>query len=250
MSINPTVTEALDSLLAGLDSLRAERDDISAFQASRAVTMVDRADPMVRPARQSRSAEALDAARLLALLASSASDKGASADLAQSAGALLRRLLKQRSVLVPKIHDAAPGIRISPRVAVLLSRLPAGHACALEADPTRFLYLTPRDTAVAATSEQLVEIVRAAAPVGETAMPGPATAEMISVSLPRLPELERVVIHADHCLLGAGAESTPIAALAWLDHRLPDHAAMLGVVWLKSGEQMSLLARAPALEGL
>jgi hypothetical protein len=86
--------------------------------------------------------------------------------------------------------------------------------------------------------------------VGETTMPGPATAEMISVSLPRLPELERVVIHSDHCLLGAGDESTPIAALAWLDHRLPDHAAMLGVVWLKSGEQMSLLARAPALEGL
>lgn len=124
MSINPSVTEALDSLLAGLDSLRAERDDLAASQSSRAVTMVGRAEPMVRPARQSRSAEALDAARLLALLASSASENGVSADLAQSAGALLRRLLKQRSVLVPKIHDAAPGIRISPRVAVLLSRLP------------------------------------------------------------------------------------------------------------------------------
>ena len=34
MSINPSVTEALDSLLAGLDSLRAERDDLTAAQLS------------------------------------------------------------------------------------------------------------------------------------------------------------------------------------------------------------------------
>jgi len=258
MSINPSVTEALDSLLAGLDSLRAERDDLTAAQLSgRALAPIDPpaapAAPLVRPVR--RPAEALDAARLLALMASNMGS-AASPDLAESASVLLRRLLKQRSVLVPRVHDAAPGIRVSPRMAVLLTRLPAGHVCAVESDPQRFLYLTPRGEEPVDSSEDLLALVRAAAPAGESGLVGPSTSEMVSVSLPRLPEWALVSVQGEACSLpvspppvarGQGATNPAPehaqAAIAWLDQRLPGHTSLLGMAWLQDGRCLPLLAK-------
>ncbi|MFZ9121366.1 MAG: hypothetical protein ACO2Z5_00350 [Burkholderiaceae bacterium] len=248
MSINPSVTEALDSLLAGLDSLRAERDDLTAAQLSgRALAPIDPpaapAAPLVRPVR--RPTEALDAARLLALMAANMGS-AASADLAESASVLLRRLLKQRSVLVPRLHDAAPGIRVSPRMAVLLTRLPAGHVCAVESDPQRFLYLTPRGEEPVDSSEDLLALVRAASPVGESGLVGPSTSEMVSVSLPRLPEWAMVSVQGEGCSLAASTPTAPDhaqAAIAWLDQRVPGHTSLLGMAWLQDGRCLPLLAK-------
>ena len=250
MSINPSVTEALDSLLAGLDSLRAERDDLTAAQLSgRALAPIDPpaaptapAAPLVRPVR--RPTEALDAARLLALMASNMGS-AASPDLAESASVLLRRLLRQRSVLVPRLHDAAPGIRVSPRMGVLLTRLPAGHVCAVESDPQRFLYLTPRGQEPVDSSEDLLALVRAAAPVGEAGLVGPSTSEMVSVSLPRLPEWAMVSVQGEACSLAspASASDHAQAAIAWLDQRVPGHTSLLGMAWLQDGRCLPLLAK-------
>jgi hypothetical protein len=113
----------------------------------------------------------------------------------------------------------------------------------VESDPQRFLYLTPRGQEPVDSSEDLLALVRAAAPVGETGLVGPSTSEMVSVSLPRLPEWAMVVVQGEACSLAPPAPDHAQAAVAWLDQRVPGHTSLLGMAWLQDGRCLPLLAR-------
>jgi len=248
MSVNQGVTEALDSLLAGLDSLRAERAaaDLRGTEMLPVVTSVaslaprqaapaPRSSPGQSQSMQSRAAprrpDALDAPRLIAALAAAAHLPETQLDLRRSGLNLLKRLFRQRAVSIPRIHDSAPGLRVSPRTAALLAKLPPGHVCAVEHQAQEVLYLQPRSTEID-SAEALVSVVAAAAPVGAVARTGPCTDEMVSVRLPKWPEFCRCNAHELGGVVLADDESALPAVAVWLDECFESAPGLLGSAWL------------------
>lgn len=246
MSVNQGVTEALDSLLSGLDSLRAERAaaDLRGTEMLPVVTSVaspapTQTSPVPRPSTgQSMQAralpkrpDALDAPRLIAALAAAAHLPETQLDLRRSGLNLLKRLFRQRAVSIPRIHDSAPGLRVSPRIAALLGKLPPGHVCAVEHQAQEVLYLQPRSTEID-SAETLVAVVVGAAPVGAVARPGPCTDEMVSVRLPKWPEFCRCNSHELGGVVLADDETALPAVAVWLDEGFESAPGLLGSAWL------------------
>jgi hypothetical protein len=216
------LSKALDGLLTGLDSLMSQRDRPPVLRADRGVVP-----------------EALQFLPTMTALAVGALQSSAPAGVAEASLQVLRQHLSSRLLLWNP--PGQPPVRVSPRWALLLSRLPAEARLQPDADP-RFLRLE------APTLPDLAVLRDWAGPVGQTLHRGPQTAGPACLRLPALPECGGVVtVEARGHAAARWSPDGPLGVFFWLDGALdamPD-AAGLALV----GEGRSLLVLSPHPEG-
>jgi hypothetical protein len=237
MQPDKDLNEALDGLLAGIDSLLADRD-LSSPALSGSNPMVEGFESVSKGARRSNAVADLATLSALALACQSQS---MGRDAQKTYRALLRKALQQRSV---DPRQSVPAglqglirvnriIGLSPRWIHWLLRLGrSGELNQLSDQTVTFSLDQPldeEDLAALATTGPLSVLVRHLAPDSEST--GAPTMAVSTLEFPVLPELQPV---PTGCQL---QDVMPIAELDqqspcliyWLDHWLPSHPTLLGL---------------------
>lgn len=245
MQIGKDLNEALDGLLAGIDSLLADRD-LKAGEAS--VHALDEqtlgppgasalSDPSA--AVLGRTAVAADIA-VLSALALACQSQAMGRDAQQTYRALLRRALQDRALghqqaqadhLRGLVRLSQP-MPLSPRWVHWLSRLGRpGRLNPLTADTMRFVLDEPLDAddwAALSTTGPLSVLVQAASPVAGAE---PAELMVRELDFPVWPELQPIPpgCQLDDVMPMAELDQQSPCLIYWLDHWLPSHPMVLGL---------------------
>jgi len=214
------LSQALDGLLTGLDSLMARRDRPSALRTDAGVV-----------------AGALQFLPTMTALSAGALQSSAPAGVAEASLQVLRQHLSSR-LLVWDPPGQAP-VSLSPRWAALLRRLPLEVRLQPDVDP-RFLRLE------GAALPDLAVLRAWAGPVGQTLHRWPQTGGLASLRLPVLPECGAVVTveargHAAACWAPEG----PLAVFFWLDEALDAVPDLAGLALVGGGRSLMVLSPHP-----
>ncbi len=238
MQPDKDLNEALDGLLAGIDSLLADRDLVSPVSPG-SHSMAEGFEPVSNGARRSNAVADL---ATLSALALACQNQSMGRDARKTYRALLRKALEQR--FVDPRQSVPAGLQglirvnriigLSPRWIHWLLRLGRpGELSQLSDQTVRFALDQPLDgddLAALATTGPLSVMVRYLAPDSESNM-GASTMAVSTLEFPNLPELQPV---PTGCQL---QDVMPIAELDqqspcliyWLDHWLPSHPTLLGL---------------------
>ena len=214
------LSQALDGLLTGLDSLMARRDRPPAVHTK------DGAAP-----------GALQFLPTMTALSVGALQSSAPAGVAEASLQVLRQHLSSRLLLWNP-----PGqlpVSLSPRWSALLRRLPAEARLQPDAD-ARFLRLEGPALPDPAVLRDW------AGPVGQTLHRGPQTLGPASLRLPVLPECGSVITveargHAAACWSPEG----PLAVFFWLDKALDAAPDVAGLALVGAGRSLMVLSPHP-----
>lgn len=214
------LSQALDGLLTGLDSLMARRDRPSALRAD------------VKAA-----AGALQFLPTMTALSAGALQSSAPAGVAEASLQVLRQHLSSRLLVWDPPGQAT--VSVSPRWAALLRRLPPEARLYPDADP-RFLRLEGPGL------PDLAVLRDWAGPVGQTLHRGPQTAGSAPLRLPVLPECGAAVTveargHAAACWSPEG----PLAVFFWLDEALDAVPDVAGLALVGGGRSLMVLSPHP-----
>ena len=214
------LSQALDGLLTGLDSLMARRDRPPGLRSGNALSDLGAGASQFLPTMTALSAGALQSS--------------APAGVAEASLQVLRRHLSSR-LLVWDPPGQAP-VSLSPRWAGLLRRLPPGARLQPDPDP-RFLRLE------ASELPDLAVLRDWAGPVGQTLHQGPQTPAPSCLRLPVLPECGGVVtVEARGHAAARWSPEGPLAVFFWLDAPLDALPDVAGLALVGAGRSLMVLS--------
>jgi hypothetical protein len=245
MQIGKDLNEALDGLLAGIDSLLADRDlkaGEGSFHATDEQTSGPRgasawSDPSAGgPGRPTVSSDIA----VLSALALACQSQAIGRDAQQTYRALLRKALQDRALggQEPQADHLRDLVRLpqpmslSPRWVHWLSQLGRpGRLQPLTADTMRFVLDEPLDAddwAALSTTGPLSVLVQASNTV---AAAEPADLMVRELDLPVWPEIQAIPpgCQLDDVMPMAELDQQSPCLIYWLDHWLPSHPMVLGL---------------------